>query len=158
MEGPKDMPGSEPDELERLAEDWIALWQSEVAALAADRELAEAWAGWATATAGWWRGAMAARPPAMPMPLPTMPMPGWPFWPPAGMPGAAHDRPDAAARPAPPAPAPEPRHDAGHGGADDAAALRRRVEQLEQRLADLEGGAGGSGTDRRRPRRRAPPA
>jgi hypothetical protein len=39
-----DGPGDTPEELERLAEDWIALWQSEISALAADREMAEGWA------------------------------------------------------------------------------------------------------------------
>ena len=36
-----------------LAEDWVALWQSEMAAMAADRELRESWTGllalWASA-------------------------------------------------------------------------------------------------------------
>ncbi|MFC7551457.1 hypothetical protein ACFQU7_02795 [Pseudoroseomonas wenyumeiae] len=90
------MPGSGPGELERLAEDWIALWQSEVAAMAADRELAEAWAGWAAAATGWPHGVMTGRP----RPCPPC-RPAWPLWPPAAMPGTAHDRPDAAARPAP---------------------------------------------------------
>lgn len=38
-----DRPKAEDAEVERLAEDWITLWQSEIAALAADREAAEAW-------------------------------------------------------------------------------------------------------------------
>lgn len=37
-----DRPKAEQEEVERLAEDWITLWQSEIAALAADREAAEA--------------------------------------------------------------------------------------------------------------------
>jgi hypothetical protein len=76
MEGPKNLP-DEPGDLERLAEDWIALWQSEISALAVDRDMAEAWGGCAATTAGWWRAAMAAAPPAAMTSMP-MPMRGWP--------------------------------------------------------------------------------
>ena len=47
------MAGGDDPDLDRLAEDWIALWQSELAALAADREWVEAWMALATA---WSRG------------------------------------------------------------------------------------------------------
>ncbi|MFC7608479.1 hypothetical protein [Teichococcus aestuarii] len=40
-----------------MAEDWITLWQSEISALAADRELAEGWAAWAAFGAAWMRAA-----------------------------------------------------------------------------------------------------
>ncbi|WP_237217610.1 hypothetical protein, partial [Falsiroseomonas oryziterrae] len=60
MTGDKPGPG---DELDRLAEDWITLWQTEIAALAADREAAEAWAAaasaWAALGAAWMRAAAA---------------------------------------------------------------------------------------------------
>ncbi|WP_439598485.1 hypothetical protein, partial [Falsiroseomonas sp.] len=50
-------------ELEGLAEDWIALWQSEIAGMAADREAAEGWAAmtaaWAALGAAWLRAAAA---------------------------------------------------------------------------------------------------
>ena len=52
-----------PEDLDRLAEDWIALWQSEIAGLAADPELAEQWAAWAALGAAWMRAATAMAPP-----------------------------------------------------------------------------------------------
>ena len=36
-------PGPAPDAQARLAADWITIWQSEFAAMAQDREAAEAW-------------------------------------------------------------------------------------------------------------------
>ncbi|WP_160000728.1 hypothetical protein, partial [Roseomonas sp. 18066] len=54
---PGTAPGTGPEALERLAEDWITLWQSEITALAADRELAEAWSSWAALGAAWMRAA-----------------------------------------------------------------------------------------------------
>ncbi|WP_040612569.1 hypothetical protein, partial [Teichococcus cervicalis] len=53
--GPGTPPGAEG--LETLAEDWITLWQSEITAWAADRELAEAWSSWAALGAAWLRAA-----------------------------------------------------------------------------------------------------
>jgi hypothetical protein len=62
-----DRPNAEQEEVERLAEDWITLWQSEIAALAADREAAEAWSAATSALAAlgaaWLRAA--AAPPAI---------------------------------------------------------------------------------------------
>ena len=133
-----------PEDLEQLAEDWITLWQSEIAGLAADPELIEAWSAFAALGAAWAR-AMA-----------TMP---------AAMARGAHDR--AAAPPWPPAAAaaPEPPRPARHGGdgeprpAPDGERDRMaaRLAELEQRLADLERGPAGSPKDRpRAPRRRRP--
>jgi hypothetical protein len=45
----QDPPPHQPD-LQELARDWISLWQSELAALATDRELQE---GWQTVIAFW---------------------------------------------------------------------------------------------------------
>ncbi len=59
----RDRSTPEDAEIERLAEDWITLWQSEIAALASDREAAEAWAAaasaWAALGAAWLRAAAA---------------------------------------------------------------------------------------------------
>jgi hypothetical protein len=153
----------DPADLDRLAEDWIALWQSEIAGLAADPELAEQWAAWAALGAAWMRAATAMAPRHG---------------------AAAHDRAAAPAWTPPAAAAPGPRGDArggghdqpGRGMADDTprrgmaddtagpatdparAAMADRLAELERRLADLEGGPGGTGQNPRRPRRRRPPA
>ena len=37
------VPKADDADLEKLAEDWISLWQSEIAGLASDREAAESW-------------------------------------------------------------------------------------------------------------------
>jgi hypothetical protein len=58
-------------ELEGLAEDWIALWQSEIAGLMADPELAQAWSGllgWAPPGYGPWRQPRPAPPAGNPPP------------------------------------------------------------------------------------------
>jgi hypothetical protein len=164
MPGDGRKPGApEPDvaaELESLAEDWITLWQSEIAGLAADREAAEGWAAmsaaWAGLGAAWLRAATA--PPfgrGAPNPYAANPFAT----------GPAHDGPAAPSRPAPAAASPDPGGEPGDGGAGGHgdAALRRRVDELERRLAalepgtpDLPGGAGGDAPDRRRPRRRKP--
>ena len=121
------------EELDSLARDWITLWQSELSALAADREAQEAW----TALLGLWAGAAAAFLAAAPRAVPGFATsfrhdPG-----PAG--------PAAAPRPAPAAAAPDPR---------DAALdrLNRRLAELEARLAEIERGKGGGRADRRRAR------
>lgn len=128
-----------PEDLDSLAEDWIALWQSEIAGLAADPELAEQWAAWAALGAAWMRAATAMGTRLRP---------------------DGHDR-SAAPQGPPTAAAPsQPGGDAGHGGGGQPAgdAMARRLAELERRLADLEGGTGGTGPDPRRPRGKRPRA
>lgn len=106
-----------PDEQARLAglaRDWIALWQSELAAMAQDRELREAWSGLLALWAGSATAAINA----------------------AGAlarhdPPARHPRPDGTTRP-PAHPVPP---DAGR---DAIERLNRRIAELEARLAALE--------------------
>jgi hypothetical protein len=94
---------------EKLAEDWVALWQSELTAMAADRELRESWAAM---VALWGSTTHAAL---------------------AQFRDAAHRSPAAAQppRPAPPPAAPIP-------GLDEIERLNRRIAELEQRLAALD--------------------
>ena len=135
-----------PEDLDSLAEDWITLWQSEIAGLAADPELIEAWSAFAALGAAWAR-AMAAMPAA-------------------AMRARAHDHAAPPPWAAAPAAAPEPPRPARHGGdgepgpARDAERERMaaRLAELEQRLADLERGPAGSEPDRRSPPRRRRPA
>ncbi|WP_328805600.1 hypothetical protein [Sabulicella rubraurantiaca] len=118
---------NDPEELERLAADWIALWESEVASAARDREAAEAWSAGMALLAAFWR-AQAAGAAALVR------------W-------AREHSPHPAPRPAPPAPPPDAGRGAGDGG-DGPAALRQRIAELERRLSEIENGTGGSGTDR----------
>jgi hypothetical protein len=121
---------ADPLDLERLAHDWITLWQSELSAMAADRELQETW----QATLALWAGVASAavtafvRPPRRPGP---------PF-------GDGHD--GGATRPEPPA---WPTAAAAAPDARDAEVerLTRHVASLEARLEELE--------RRRHPRRPA---
>src|SRR5690348_6593243 len=122
-------------ELEGLAEDWIALWQSEIAGLMADPELAEAWGSLLGLGAAWLRAVM----------------PGQPFAPPrapahepyAGTPWAAPRPPPAAAAPAAGG---QPRRDGPGEPADaHAARLAERLAELERRLAELERRPAGGG-------------
>jgi hypothetical protein len=129
------------DDLDRLAEDWIALWQSEVAGLAADPELAERWAAFASLGAAWFRAAAQFSKPLTP--------------------GATqHDSAPTPPRPAPAAAPSGAGGDQGHGSSGGAArdAMAERLATLERRLADLESGAGGSRANQRRPRQRRPRA
>ncbi|WP_245761892.1 hypothetical protein [Falsiroseomonas stagni] len=165
-------------ELDRLAEDWITLWQTEIAGLAADREVAEGMAGmaaaWAALGAAWLRAAtappFARTPPGGPDPFGAFRSPFGPsgfappnFAPPPGWGWPPHDGGGAAPPPPGPPPAAAP-PDAGGGARDggdrqrEPAGVTDRIAELERRLADLEGGAGGDRTDQRRPRRRRPPA
>jgi hypothetical protein len=97
---------------EKLAEDWVALWQSELTAMSADREVRESWAAmvalWAS-TATMALGAMKPRHDAAPGTAFTAQPP----------------------RPAPAAAAP-------FAGVDEVAGLNRRIAELEQRLAAFE--------------------
>jgi len=104
--------------------DWITIWQSELSALATDQEMQQAWSTlvgmWATGA----RAAAALLPPALHQPSP-----------PDGSP--RRPRPKPPARPAPIAAA----SDAGQPETDRGIIerLARRVEELERRLAELDG-------------------
>lgn len=155
--------------LEQLAEDWITLWQTEIAGWMTDPELARMLAAWMSQGAAGWGGASGGAP-GGPM--------GWPAgWPTAGMapphefgPFAAFFRaqsphgppngpswgfPPGAASPAPPPPAGGV---AGATGAGDGSAalvevLLRRVAELERRMADLGPDPAGGAAPAARPRR-----
>ena len=131
--GPADTPDADPEDLAALARDWIALWQSELAAMAQDREMREAWTGllgiWAATALGTIDAtdAMMRR-------------------------ARAHDHaPAAAARPARPdePPRPAPRDHAPDAGGDAVERLHRRIAELEARLAALERGDDDRGDDDR---------
>jgi hypothetical protein len=137
-DGAQDRPRLDQQGLDELADAWIALWQSELAGLAADPEVASAWRQAFGLGASWLRAA-------------------------GGVP--SHERGSAAGDASPgPAPGSPPAHPAsgvGLGdplGGADAARLRARVDELERRLATLERGTAGGGADRSRPRRRRPSA
>jgi hypothetical protein len=137
-DGDKDGPRLDQQGLDDLAEAWIALWQGELAGLAADPEVAAAWRQAFGLGASWLRAAG-----------------GVPLY--ERGPVARDVAPAPAPGPAPAGPAP------GDGprdplGSADAAGLRARVDELERRLAALERGATGGGADRRGPRRRRPSA
>ncbi|WP_240319117.1 hypothetical protein [Acidibrevibacterium fodinaquatile] len=122
-ESPAGGAGNETPDLAALAQDWITLWQSEISALVADREMQEAW----QALAGLWAGVLASAIQAMPRePGPREPGPRQhePFH--NGVAGAAPP-PRAAAAAAPSDP-----RDA------EIERLHRRLAALERRLARLE--------------------
>jgi hypothetical protein len=96
---------------DRLAEDWVALWQSELTAMAADRELREFW----TAMVTLWAGAATSALGAMRAPHDT---------------GRTAVAPQPA-RSAAAAAASEP-------GVDEVECLNRRIAELEQRVAEFE--------------------
>ncbi|CAH2600301.1 conserved protein of unknown function [Rhodovastum atsumiense] len=109
-------PDGAGEDLRDLARDWITLWQSELAALAVDRELQETW----HVVLALWAGAAGAMLQGLPR----------------GMPDDGHGPGNgagaaAAPRPAPAAHAPDAR-DA------EVEQLRHRVAELERRLAGLE--------------------
>ena len=128
---PRDRPGglasdtaqSPAPDLQTLARDWITLWQSELTAAAADRELQETW----QTLAGLWAGVAGAMLAGLPRGLPDGPFGHAASTnTPSASTGAA-----APARPAPTAAAPDAR-DA------EIERLARVVADLERRLADLE--------------------
>ena len=101
-------------DLQALAQDWVTLWHSELAALSADREAQETWRACLALWAGWSAGVLKS--------LPAGNVDG-------GI--AGRGRPPHAARPAPPPVAPDAR-DA------EIERLARLVADLERRLAELE--------------------
>ena len=111
--------GSAPPDPNKLAQDWVTLWQSELSAMAADPEIRESW----QALTNLWAGTMSAMLRGLPRGAP----PGF----------AGNDRQTGqtgtadAARPAPVAAAPDPRD-------VEIERLTGRVGELEQRLAELE--------------------
>jgi hypothetical protein len=150
--------GSDAD-FRALAEDWIAIWQSEITAYLTDPETHEAWG----AMMAVWAGAAQAMMRAMP----AAPGFGSPFGPP-GMRPPRRPKPAAPAREArtKPAPAESPGPDAAPRPAPAAAApvarddeirrLEQRVAELERHLADQDRRRGAAG-DNRRPRRASRP-
>jgi hypothetical protein len=106
--------GTPPPDPQALARDWITIWQSELAALATDRELHESWIRWVTLWAQAAHAATSLLPGAAP-----------PHEPAPGRAGSA-----APAGPAAPVAAPDAR---------DATIerLAERVAELERRLAGL---------------------
>jgi hypothetical protein len=97
---------------DRLAKDLVALWQSELTAMAADRELRE---GWAAMVALWAGSANAA--------LQMMPRP-------------PHDSAPGSPRAIEPA-GPPPAAAASQPGVAEIEQLTRRIAELEQRLAEF---------------------
>jgi hypothetical protein len=120
------------EDLAQLAQDWITLWQSELSALAADRETAETW----QALLALWAGSAAAM-------LRTMPR---------GMSASGRDNArDDPARPARSAAASRAAPAAAASDVRDAEIdrLHRIIADLERRLADVERRAGQPRADRR---------
>ena len=137
-----------PPDLAALARDWITLWQSELAALAADREAQEMseavlalWAGMA--------GSLLAAVPRARGPGMEAPAPGFGLDPESAAPGASDESADRRAGAA--APAGDAADSAAPGPGDAAfERLHRRLAELESRLAALEREPAAPG---RRPRR-----
>ena len=112
--------GAPDHDLQALAQDWVTLWHSELAALSADPEAQETWRTCLAMWAGWSSNLIKFLPGA-----------------PADGGAAGRGRPADAPRPAPAAPAPDAR-DA------EIERLARHVAELERRLARLDrGGAAG---------------
>jgi hypothetical protein len=109
-----------------MVQDWITIWQSELSAVAADREVQQAWSKLVAMWAANARAAAAFLPPG---PYQASPRDG----------SSGRPRPEPPARPAPAAAA----SDAGQHEAESCIIerLARRVEELERRLAELDGSA-----------------
>jgi uncharacterized protein YceH (UPF0502 family) len=119
-----DPPPSEPDgaDLQELARDWITLWQSELAALAVDREAQETW----QVLLSLWAGAAGAMVSGLPRGL-------------AGEPdGRRAHRSGKRAAGAAAAPGAAPAAAAPDARDAEVEQLRQRVAELERRLAGLE--------------------
>jgi hypothetical protein len=97
---------------EKLAEDWVTLWRSELTAMAADRELRESWAAMVTL----WSSAATTAMSRLNTRYDS---------PPGNPPAAQPPRPEAA----PAAP---------DAGLDEIERLNRRVAELERRLAEFQ--------------------
>ena len=102
---------------QKLAQDWITLWQSEMSAMAADPELRESW----QTVIGLWAGTMAAMLRGLPR-------------------THGHDGTAGQTRPAD-APRPTPAAAASDARDAEIERLARHVATLERRLADLERGS-----------------
>jgi hypothetical protein len=97
---------------DRLAKDLVALWQSELTAMAADRELREGWAAMVALCAGSANAAIQM------------------------MPRARHDAPSGSPRAIEPA-GPAPAAAASQPGLAEIEQLTRRIAELEQRLGEF---------------------
>ena len=176
----EDMPGTE-DDFRALAEDWIAIWQSEITAYLTDPETQQAWGAMMAVWAGAAQAMMRGVPPAPgfgPGFAPGFgPNFGQGFGQGFGAGGAAPRpprRPKPAARadergakpgraepPAEPSGADAPSRPAPAAAApvardDEVRSLEQRVAELERHLAEQDRRRGAAGADRR-PRRPARP-
>lgn len=120
--GDRHSPEWQAPDLQALARDWITLWQSELAAVATDREFQESW----QTLAALWAGVAGAMLRGLPRGLSD------------GAAGPFGAGTFAASRPAPAASAPDAR-------AAEVDRLARRVAELERRLAELDGSASSDG-------------
>jgi hypothetical protein len=154
-DGTDNAPGGKPwpeDDLRSLAEDWIAIWQSEITAYMTDPETQQAWG----AMVALWAGAAQAMMRSM------APTPGFGSgFGPGGPKPAKRPKPATGAdeRRRPSAPPEQPGADAAPGPAPVAAApvagddeirrLEQRVAELERTLADQDRRRGTLGENRR---------